>query len=216
MSSFNMNDLFEELGIDPIKTDYVSPITGEVVKRCAPTSLKDSYAIVSANLQKYYDSKPKPVMDTDYDDYDDFDKVTEKELTYYAGETVCKVSVGFLLQYLTEKANDYSPKTLFVERIDTKITYGEITPNGQRVQVGSLEMSNNNVLHAIYELMRVRFADNFKEQVTMSVHGWDLTPFISEETEVEVSSNRISDAEWIREERDYIQERKRKNKGLLN
>ena len=157
-----------------------------------------------------FDSKPKSVI------IDDYDKVIEKDLTYVASETVCKVSVEYLINFLSERACDFTPKTLFVERIDTKISYGEISPNGQRVEAGSFEISSDGVLRVIYELMRVKFADSFNEQVTMSIHGWDLTPFIAEETEVEVISNRVSDAEWIREERDYIQERKKKNTGLLN
>ena len=54
MSLYDSNTFLEGLGI--------SPVTGQVVKRCAPTSLKDSFAIVSANLQKHYDSKPKLVL----------------------------------------------------------------------------------------------------------------------------------------------------------
>lgn len=216
MSSFDTNAFLEELGISPIKAEYVSPVTGEVVKRCAPTSLKDSFAIVSANLQKHYDSKPKTVV-TEYDDEDfDYDMPVrqEKELTYYTGECVCKVSTEYLLQYLEEMAKDYAPKTLFVHREDTTISYGEVTTHGERKEVGRFEMSNDGVLHAIYELIRVKFADSFKEQVTMGINGWTLAPLITEETEVAISSNRISDMEWIQQEKDTIQERKRK--GLLN
>lgn len=217
MSSFETNAILEELGISPIKTDYVSPVTGEVVKRSAPTSLKDSYAIIGQNLQRYYDSKPKPVV-TDYedDDYDyDMPAKKDKELVFVTGESVCKINTEFLLQYLDKMANDYRPKTLFIERKDTKITYGEITPHGERQVVGIMDISNENVLRAIYELIRVRFTDTFREQVTMGMHGWTLAPFISEETEVSISSNRISDMEWIQQEKETIQERKRQGKGLL-
>ena len=58
MSSFDANAFLEGLGISPVKTEYVSPVTGQVVKRCAPTSLKDSVAIISNSMQRYYDSKP--------------------------------------------------------------------------------------------------------------------------------------------------------------
>lgn len=217
MSSFDTNAFLEELGISPIKTDYVSPVTGEVVKRSAPTSLKDSFAIVSKNLQKHYDSKPKTVV-TDYDDEDyDYDMPVkqEKELTYFYGEAVCKVSTDYLLQYLEEQVKDYAPKTLYIDRVDTTISYGVVTINGERKETGRFEISNDGVLHAIYELIRVRFADSFKEQVTMGMTGWTLAPFISDETEVTISSNRISDLEWIRQEKETIQETKRQNKGLL-
>lgn len=218
MSSFETNAFLEELGISPIKTDYVSLVTGEVVKRSAPTSLKDSYAIIGQNLQRYYDSKPKPVIsDYDYDDDIDFDTPAkkDKELVFVTGESVCKINTEFLLQYLDKMANDYRPKTLFIERKDTKITYGEVTPHGERQVVGIMDISNDNVLHAIYELIRIRFSDGFKEQVTMGLGGWNLTPYISEETEVSISSNRLSDLEWIRQENESIQERRKQGKGFL-
>ena len=217
MSSFETNTFLEELGISPIKTDYVSLVTGEVVKRSAPTSLKDSYAIIGQNLQRYYDSKPKAVV-TDYDEDDiDYDVPTkqDKELVFAAGEEVCKINTEYLLQYLETMANDYSPKTLFIDRNDTLVTYGEVTNHGERKEYGRMYISNDGVLRAIYELIRVRFSDGFKEQVTMGIGGWNLTPFISEETEVSISSNRLSDLEWIREENKSIQERKRQGKGLL-
>ena len=218
MSSFDTNAFLEELGISPIKVEYVSPVTGEVVKRSAPTSLKDSFAIVSANLQKHYDSKPKPVIE-EYDETDDFDfiipgKNRQAELTYVATDEECKLKVESLLQYLEMMSKDFSPKTLFVHRENTTISYGEVTTHGERKEVGRFEMSNDGVLHAIYELIRVKFADSFKEQVTMGINGWTLAPLITEETEVAISSNRISDMEWIQQEKDTIQERKRK--GLLN
>lgn len=217
MSSFDTNAFLEELGISPIKTDYVSPVTGEVVKRSAPTSLKDSYAIIGQNLQRYYDSKPKPeVTEYDEDDYDyDIPAKKDKELVFVTGESVCKVNTEFLLQFLDKMASDYRPKTLFIDRKDTKITYGEVTPHGERQVMGIMDISNDNVLRAIYEFIRIRFADGFKEQVTMGIGGWNLTPFISEETEVSISSNRLSDLEWIRQENEVIQERRKQGKGLL-
>ena len=220
MSSFDTNAFLEELGISPIKTEYVSPVTGEVVKRSAPTSLKDSYAIISSNLQKHYDSKPRPAV-TEYDD-DDYDYEYEgpvkqdKELLFVTGEEVCKVNTEFLLQYLDKMAAEYRPKTLFIDRQDTTITYGEINVHGEKIAHDTMGISNEGVLHAIYELIRVRFADSFREQITMGANGWNLTPFISEETEVTISSNRISDMEWIQNEKDSIQERRRQGKGFLN
>ena len=219
MSSFETNSFLEELGISPIKTDYVSPVTGEVIKRSAPTSLKDSYAIIGQNLQRYYDSKPKPVIE-EYDDEDDFDFIIsgnnrQVELTYVTTDEECKLKVESLLQYLDMMSKDFSPKTLFIERENTTITFGEIARNGERLVYGTMGISNDGVLRAIYELIRVRFSDGFKEQVTMGIGGWNLTPFISEETEVSISSNRLSDLEWIREENKSIQERKRQGKGLL-
>ena len=219
MSSFETNSFLEELGISPIKTDYVSLVTGEVVKRSAPTSLKDSYAIIGQNLQRYYDSKPKPVIE-EYDDEDDFDFIIsgnnrQVELTYVTTDEECKLKVESLLQYLDMMSKDFSPKTLFIERENTTITFGEIARNGERLVYGTMGISNDGVLRAIYELIRVRFSDRFKEQVTMGISGWNLTPFISEETEVSISSNRLSDLEWIREENKSIQERKRQGKGLL-
>lgn len=219
MSSFETNSFLEELGISPIKTDYVSPVTGEVIKRSAPTSLKDSYAIIGQNLQRYYDSKPKPVIE-EYDDEDDFDFIIsgnnrQVELTYVTTDEECKLKVESLLQYLDMMSKDFSPKTLFIDRNDTLVTYGEVTTHGERKEYGRMYISNDGVLRAIYELIRVRFSDGFKEQVTMGIGGWNLTPFISEETEVSISSNRLSDLEWIREENKSIQERKRQGKGLL-
>lgn len=219
MSSFETNTFLEELGISPIKTDYVSPVTGEVIKRSAPTSLKDSYAIIGQNLQRYYDSKPKPVIE-EYDDEDDFDFIIsgnnrQVELTYVTTDEECKLKVESLLQYLDMMSKDFSPKTLFIERENTTITFGEIARNGERLVYGTMGISNDGVLRAIYELIRVRFSDGFKEQVTMGIGGWNLTPFISEETEVSISSNRLSDLEWIREENKSIQDRKRQGKGLL-
>ena len=217
MSSFDSNVFLGELGISPVKTDYVSPVTGEVVKRSAPTSLKDSFAIIGRNLQKHYDSKPKPV----YPEFQDDDYVydmpvkPEKELLYVTGETVCKVNTEFLLQYLEKMSLEYTPKTLYIDRVDTVISYGEISSTGERKEVGRMDISNDGVLHAIYELIRVKFADSFKEQITMGLYGWSLTPTISEETEVSISSNRVSDMEWIRLEKDDILDRRRKNKGLL-
>ena len=219
MSSFDTNAFLEELGISPTKTEYVSPVTGEVVKRSAPTSLKDSFAIVSANLQTHYDSKPKPVIE-EYDETDDFDfiipgKNRQAELTYVATDEECKLKVESLLQYLEMMSKDFSPKTLFVERENTTITFGEIARNGERLVYGTMGMSNDGVLRVIYELIRVRFADSLKEQVSIGFYGWTLSPFISDETDVEISSNRVTDLEWIQNEKDCIQERRRKGKGLL-
>ena len=219
MSSFNVNEFLEELGISTNKTECVSPVTGEVVKRCAPTSLKDSFAIVSANLQKHYDSKPKPVIE-EYDETDDFDfiipgKNRQVELTYVTTDEECKLKVESLLQYLEMMSKDFTPKTLFVERENTTITFGEIARNGERLVYGTMGMSNDGVLRAIYELIRVRFADTFKEQVTIGFYGWSLSPFISDETDVEISSNRVTDLEWIQNEKDCIQERRKQGKGLL-
>ena len=219
MSSFNVNEFLEELGISANKTECVSPITGQVIKRSAPTSLKDSFAIVSANLQKHYDSKPKPVIE-EYDETDDFDfiipgKNRQVELTYVSPETECKLTVESLLQYLEMMSKDFSPKTLFVERENTTITFGEIARNGERLVYGTMGMSNDGVLRAIYELIRVRFADSFKEQVSVGFYGWSLSPFISDETDVEISSNRVTDLEWIQNEKDCIQERRKQGKGLL-
>lgn len=218
MSLFNSNTFLEEIGIKPIKTDYISPVTGEVVKKCAPTSLKDSYAIVTANLQKYYDSKPK--SDTIYDKDDELDYVSpitknQRELTYTTTEEECKLKTESLLQYLEMMSKNYSPKTLFIERENTSITFGEIARNGEKLVYGSMEMSNDNVLRAIYELIRVRFADSFKEQITIGYYGWSLSPFISDETDLEISSNRVSDIEWIQQEKDIIQEKRKQGKGLL-
>lgn len=219
MSSFNVNEFLEELGISANKTECVSPITGQVIKRSAPTSLKDSFAIVSANLQKHYDSRPKPVIE-EYDETDDFDfiipgKNRQVELTYVSPEAECKLMVESLLQYLEMMSKDFSPKTLFVERENTTITFGEIARNGERLVHGTLGMSNDGVLRAIYELIRVRFADSFKEQVSIGFYGWSLSPFISDETDVEISSNRVTDLEWIQNEKDCIQERRKQGKGLL-
>lgn len=220
MSLFNRDTFLEELGINPIKTDYVSPVTGEVVKRCAPTSLKDSFAIVSANLQKHYDSKPKaePVFDEDDDELDFLIPVSNKqiELTYVTTEEECKLKTESLLQYLETMSKDYSPKTLFIERENTSITFGEIARNGERLVYGTVGISNDGVLRAIYELIRIRFADSFKEQITIGYYGWSLSPFISDETDVEISSNRVTDIEWIQQEKESIQERRRQGKGLLN
>ena len=150
------------------------------------------------------------------DDYDyDMPAKQEKELVYYSGEEVCKVSTEYLLQYLESKAMDYTPKTLYIDRVDTTISYGEVSIQGERQEAGRMEISNNGVLRAIYELIRVKFADAYKEQVTMSLNGWTLAPFISDETEVTISSNRLSDMEWIQQEKECIQDKKRNNKGLL-
>lgn len=219
MSSFETNTFLEELGISPTKTDYVSPVTGEVIKRSAPTSLKDSYAIIGQNLQRYYDSKPKPVIE-EYDEDDDFDFIIsgnnrQVELTYVTTDEECKLKVESLLQYLDMMSKDFSPKTLFIERENTTITFGEIARNGERLVYGSMGISNDGVLRAIYELIRVRFADSFKEQVTIGFYGWSLSPFISDETDVEISSNRVTDLEWIQNEKDGIQERRKQGKGLL-
>ena len=76
MSFYDSNTFLEGLGI--------SPVTGQVVKRCAPTSLKDSVAIISKNIQRYYESNPIPVIDDDDDDFD-YQICTKKdnELTYF-------------------------------------------------------------------------------------------------------------------------------------
>ncbi len=214
MSSFDVNQFLEELGINPVKLEHVSPVTGEVVKRSAPTSLRDSFAIVSNNLQKHYDSKPKPVMEDEVDyDYEVPSK-KDKELIFFAGNEVCKINTEYLMKYLEDRSNDYTPKTLYIERIDTTIIYGEISNTGERLEAGRFEISNDGVLQAIYELLRVRFADGFKEQVTIGINGWTLAPYISFETEVNVSSNRLTDMEWILREKEVIQDKKRK--GLFN
>ena len=139
----------------------------------------------------------------------------EKELTYFSGEAVCKVSTDYLLQYLEEQVKDYAPKTLYIDRVDTTISYGVVTINGERKETGRFEISNDGVLHAIYELIRVRFADSLKEQVSIGFYGWTLSPFISDETDVEISSNRVTDLEWIQNEKDCIQDRRRQGKGLI-
>ena len=219
MSLFDTNEFNVEFDYVPTKKEYVSPITGEVVKRCAPTSLKDSFAIVSANLQKHYDSKPKPVIE-EYDETDDFDfiipgKNRQVELTYVTTDEECKLKVESLLQYLEMMSKDFTPKTLFVERENTTITFGEIARSGERLVYGTMGMCNDGVLRAIYELIRVRFADSLKEQVSIGFYGWTLSPFISDETDVEISSNRVTDLEWIQNEKDCIQERRKQGKGLL-
>ena len=212
--SFNENqELLEKMGISPIKSDYVSVVTGEIVKRGAPTSLKDSYAVISSRLQSYYDSKPKTICDDLLDE--DIVPSVEEELFYSTPEEVCKLNVDILLKYLETMVKDYKPKTLFIDRVDTTITYGEVTKIGERKEYGRMRMSNNGVLHAIYELIRVRFADEFKEQVSMSFNGWSLDPYISEETDVTFSSNRKSDIIWMKEEQEYIRDRTKQKRGLI-
>jgi hypothetical protein len=98
MSSFDSNAFLEELDITPVKTECVSPITGQIIRRSAPTMLKDSVAIITQSLQRYYDSKPKPVID-DIDDDLDYESIlkNESELTYIVQEDECKEKIETLL-----------------------------------------------------------------------------------------------------------------------
>ena len=194
-------------------------LTGTEIKsiRAGKVNLKDSYAIVGKRLQEYYDSKPKPIIDY-YEDEDDYElplSIQDKELLFVTSEEVCKIDTEFLLQYLETKAMDYTPKTLYIDREDTMITYGELSALGEKKEFGKMGICNENVLHAIYELIRIRFSTEFKDQISMGVDGWNLTPIISEETEVVITSNRLSDKEWIQREKETIRDTRRKNKGLL-
>lgn len=214
MGSFDANAFLEGLGISPVKTKYVSPVTGQVVKRCAPTSLKDSVAIISKNMQRYYDSKPRPVIEDD-DDFDyEYSPKKDNELTYVAKEDECKEKVEALLQFLSSMVESTVPKTLYVDRKDTTISYGEINSRNEKIEHGTIGMSSDGILHAIYELIRIKFADSFQEQVSFSFNGWTLTPYISEDTEVAISSNRCTDMEWLQKEKEMIQDMKRQKKGL--
>lgn len=214
MSLYDSNTFLEGLGISPVKTEFVSPVTGQVVKRCAPTSLKDSVAIISKNMQRYYESNPRPVIDDDDDfDYEICPK-KDNELTYVAKEDECKEKVEVLLQFLSSMVESTVPKTLYVERNDTTISYGEISARNEKIERGTIGMSSDGILHAVYELIRVRFAEKFNEHISFNLSGWILAPYISEDTEVIISSNRRSDMEWLQREKDTIQEMKRQKKGL--
>ena len=84
----------------------------------------------------------------------------------------------------------------------------------EKIERGTIGMSSDGILHAVYELIRVRFAEKFNEHISFNLSGWILAPYISEDTEVIISSNRRSDIEWLQREKETIQEMKRQKKGL--
>ena len=83
-----------------------------------------------------------------------------------------------------------------------------------KIEYSQFGISNDNVLRAIYELIRIKYTSTFNEQVTFNINGWSLSPFVSEETDISFISNRNSDIDWILMEKEIIQERKRQKKGL--
>ena len=125
------------------------------------------------------------------------------------------IDLDELIQYLSVMSSDYRPKTLFIEREDDSIIYGEISCEGIRNEYHRFNFINTNILRVIYGLIGVKFNETLVEQVTMGFNGLCLTPFITEETEVDISSDNADDFIWISEEKDRIYEKRNNKRGLV-
>lgn len=104
------------------------------------------------------------------------------------------------INYIKEKLESEEICTLFLHRDDTTIHYGYYN-EGYKEENDVIEMTSEDDLRKIYELLENEFQDNFD---VVYIHtfgeGWSLKPIICEKIIINLESYNQYDRNWFYEE----------------
>lgn len=104
------------------------------------------------------------------------------------------------IEYIKQCSEESELSILYMLRQGNTIHYGK-NNHGVRIDKSVIEITNNQDLRKMYELMQIEFASDFKDNYKHTYgEGWSLCPIIGEHVVIEIDSDNPMDKNWFYEQ----------------